>query len=192
MNDLLLPQQSVNLSFFGKHWGWFLLWGIIILLLGMAAIVATTSATFLTVILLGMLIGIGGIVIIIDSFTFWWHQWSGFFLHLAMGILYLIVGSLLFTKPVAASVYLTLLLGVFYTLVGIFRISYSLLVRAPQWGWNLFNGIISLLIGFLIMASWPASSLYIIGLFVGIDLLFCGWAYIIAALAGRKIVSKTI
>lgn len=178
------PFQLAN---FSKNWAWFFIWGIVLVLLGVLAISATTWTTLFSVVFLGFVLLGSGIVILINSFTFWWGKWGGFFLHLIMGFLYAAVGILLIKSPILASVSLTWFLGIFYTVLGVFRIGYSLSVHGPQWGWNFFNGIITLILGILIMASWPASSLYIIGLFVGIDLLFCGWAYIMAALSARTL-----
>jgi uncharacterized membrane protein HdeD (DUF308 family) len=102
-----------------------------------------------------------------------------------MGILYVVMGAMLIYSPILGSISLTLLLGIFYLMIGMFRLGYSWSMKSPRWGWNLFNGILCLLIGVLILASWPGSSLFIIGLFVGIDLVFAGWAYVMAALAAR-------
>lgn len=171
---------------FSKYWGWFLTLGIVLLCLGMLAIGLSTLTTLITVIILGMIIFAAGVIIIVDTFKFWWRKWGGFFLHLAMGILYLLVGIMLFANPLAASISLTLLLGIFYIVIGVFRIIYSLSLKSPRWGWSFFNGLISLLLGMLITANWPMSSLFIIGLFVGIDLFFCGWTYIMLALFAQN------
>lgn len=175
---------------FGKNWGWFLLWGILLLILGIFAISATTLTTLISVIFLGFVILISGIIVIIDSFSFWWRKGSGFFFHLLMGILYFIVGVMLVKSPLVGSLSITLLLGVLYTVMGIFRLIASMSLRSPRWGWGFLNGIISLLLGILILSSWPQSSLFIIGLFVGIDLIFTGWAYIMASVAARSLMNN--
>lgn len=177
--------SSIDLSVFSKHSGWFLLWGILVTLLGLAAISAAFTATMISVIFLGILILIAGSIIIFDSFTFWWGKWSGFFWHLLMGVLYFAVGFLMIDNPILGSVSITFLLGVFYLIVGLFRIIFAASSRLPHWGWGFFNGLISLLLGVLILASWPGSSLFIIGIFVGIDLVFCGIAYIMAAMTAK-------
>jgi len=171
---------------FSKHWAWFLVWGIALAALGIFAVSATALTTLVTVFLLAFVLIISGIVLIIDAFSFWHGKGRGFPLHVIMGILYLVAGAILIKNPVAGSVSITFLLGTFYILLGIFRIIYSLSMQLFNWGWSLINGIITLLLGVLIMESWPESSLYIIGLFVGIDLFFCGWAYIMVAFAARR------
>lgn len=181
------PLDKMYLKAYSKNWGWFFLWGIALFILGMTAIGATTFTTLFSVIFLGSLLLLGGVIIIIDAFSFWWHKWSGFFLHLIIGIFYCAIGVMLIQSPAIASISITLLLGIFYLAVGIFRLIYSLSLRTPMWGWGFFNGLISLLLGILILASWPASGLFIIGLFVGIDLLFCGLSYIMTAFAARSL-----
>jgi len=179
--------QQMYLQAYSKNWGWFLIWGIALLILGIIAIGATTLTTLFSIIFLGSLIFLGGVFIIIDAFSFWWHKWSGFLLHLIIGLLYCGIGVMLIQRPAVASISITLLLGIFYIAVGIFRLIYSLSLKTPRWGWGFFNGVIELLLGIFILASWPASGLFIIGLFVGIDLIFCGMSYIMTALAARSL-----
>lgn len=170
-----------------RYWGGFFLWGLLLLILGIVAVSATVFTTMVTMVFLGVLILLGGVVIIVDAFSFWWGKWSGFFLHLIMGVLYVIFGFMLIENPILGSISITLLLGVFYLMLGIFRIIDSLSLKVLQWGWSFFSGLIALLLGILILANWPSSSLYIIGLFVGIDLIFIGWAYMMTALYARSL-----
>ena len=170
----------------GRNWGWFLLWGIALVILGIIAIGSAVVTTMLSIILLGFLILIGGVIIIVDSFAFWWPKGNGFALHIILGILYMLVGITFINNPVSGSISLTLILGTFYIVIGIIRIVYSVTIRLLRWQWNLLNGIVSLLLGILIIAYWPMASLYIIGLFVGIDLIFCGLAYINASLSAKS------
>lgn len=173
-----------------KNTGWFLFLGIILVILGLAAISAAVFTTIVSVMLLGALLLVGGIFVLIDSFKFWWQKWTGFILHALMGILYIIAGIYLIQNPLLASVTLTLLLGIFYAIIGIVRIVESFTFRLIGWKWLLFSGLISLLLGILILTNWPQASLYIIGLFVGIDLLFAGWAYIITSLTAKEVEEK--
>jgi uncharacterized membrane protein HdeD (DUF308 family) len=186
--DIIMNTKRFNntyLNAFSKNWAWFLIWGIALVVLGVIAISATLATTVISVIFLGFLLLIAGILMVVDACSFWWHKWGGFLLHLILGILYLFVGIMLVQSPILASISLTLFLGIFYFIIGLFRLIYSLTLRTPNWGWSLFNAVISLLLGILILTSWPQSGLFIIGLFVGIDLLFTGWAYIMVSLAGR-------
>jgi uncharacterized membrane protein HdeD (DUF308 family) len=165
---------------------WFFLWGAALLILGILAIAFTTFTTLLSVYLLGCIILASGIVIILDTFVFWRGKSSGFWLTLGMAILYILAGSTILYNPIFAAAYLTLLLGALYFALGFFRLFYSVSLRTPHSSWNLFNGLISLLLGALILAQWPASGLYIIGLFIGIDLIFAGWTYLMIGFAARR------
>ena len=165
----------------------FLAWGIALVILGLLAIFYSTFTTLLSIVVLGFVIFVAGAFIIVDTFSFWWGKWTGFFLHLLMGILYLAAGLMLINSPVMGSISITLLLAILYIIVGFFRIVYSMSMRMPRYGWSLFNGIITLLLGILILAQWPMTGLFIIGLFIGIDLVFCGWAYIMSAMAARSL-----
>lgn len=81
---------------------------------------------------------------------------------------------------------MTLLLAAYFTVAGIFRIVDALSLRLPHWGWALANGIITLIFGILVWAQWPVSGLWIIGMFIGIDLIVTGWTQVMLALAVRK------
>lgn len=179
--------KNRDLSFFRRGSTWFSLWGIALIALGIAAIYASTLTTMVTVFLIGLVLFIGGVVVAIDTFTFWWSRWDGFLVHLLMAIIYLVAGFLLMKSPLLGSISITLFLGVMYIILGIFRIAYALSMRMLRWGWSLFNGVLTLLLGLLILANWPASSLFILGLFVGIDLLFLGWAYLMIGVAAKSI-----
>lgn len=166
-----------------KNWFWFFLWGVLITFSGVVCIGASGMATLISVMFLGFIILFAGLVVIIDTLTFWRNKWPGFPLHLIIGLIYAGVGLYLLAKPVAGSISLTLLLGIFYVCLGAFRLASTISMRLPRWGWSFFNAIVTLLLGFLILSDWPASSMFIIGLFVGIDLVFTGWAYIMMALS---------
>lgn len=158
-----------------------MLWGIALVILGGVAIYISTLTTLVSVILLGSLILIGGIFVIVDSGRFWRGTWGGFLTHLFIGILYLVVGSMLIVNPLNGAISLTLLLAIFYIMLGLFRMGGALAFGLPKKGWIFIGGLIALLLGILILIHWPTSSLFIIGLFIGIDLLFTGFSYIFAA-----------
>ncbi|MCS5710089.1 HdeD family acid-resistance protein [Candidatus Berkiella aquae] len=187
MNSMI---KSFDKAGFIQNWGWFLAWGLILFCLGLAAIGAAIFTTLLSVMFLGGLFIFGGVIIVIDSFHYWKGTGKSFYLNLLMGILYFAFGLMLIINPLVGAATLTLLLSVLFVLLGMARIMYASSTRFPQWGWMLFSGILTLVLGILIVVGWPASSLYVIGLFIGIDLVFGGWAYIMAALMGRMLVKK--
>jgi uncharacterized membrane protein HdeD (DUF308 family) len=169
--------------------GWFLAWGVTLLVLGIIAVSAATFTTLLSVIFIGTLIAISGAIILINTFLFWQRKWPGFLLHLVMSLLYLFIGMMLISNPLLGSATLTLFFGVFLLLVGVSRIIYSLSVRVIRWQWSFINGFISLLLGILIITNLPSVSLFMLGLFIGIDLIFCGIAYIMMALGARALLA---
>src|SRR5207248_4407466 len=89
-------------------------------------------------------------------------------------------------SPGAAAAVLTLLLAAYFLVAGLFRIAVALAVRFPHRGWDLFGGAVAALLGVLIAAEWPSSAAWVIGTFLGIDLLLRGWAWVMLALAVRQ------
>jgi uncharacterized membrane protein HdeD (DUF308 family) len=167
-----------------RNWGWLLALGILMVLLGLFAIAAPVVATIAVQIMLGWLLVIGGIAQGVHAFMV--KGWAGFLLALLSAILYLVVGILLLINPVAGAVALTIIFAAFLVVEGIFKIVMALRVRDHRgWGWLLASGIVSLILGALIWAQWPSSALWVIGLLVGIQLVFTGWALVMLALAAR-------
>jgi uncharacterized membrane protein HdeD (DUF308 family) len=158
--------------------------GVLLIVVGLVAISASFIATLATVVILAILLMIGGIVEIVDAFL--GRGWRGFWLHLLFGILYLVMGFIMVQRPLAAAAIFTLVLAAFLLVGGIFRIIVSLMERFHGWTWVLLNGIITFILGFLIWQEWPEAAYWVIGLFVGIDMLFDGWSLVITALTIRS------
>jgi uncharacterized membrane protein HdeD (DUF308 family) len=113
-------------------------------------------------------------------------EWRGFLLELLSAVLYLGVGLMLLVDPLKGALALTLILAVFLLVEGIFKIITAFRVRDHRgWGWLLASGIVSVVLGVMIWAQWPASGLWVIGLLVGIQLLFTGWSLVMLALVAR-------
>lgn len=176
-----------HLPVFSNNWRRFMLWGIALILLGLFAISASAFTTLISVVALGFLFFIGGAVMVTDTLSFWWGKWGGFFLHLVISALYLYVGLTLIGQPAASAAALTMLLGLFYLVIGAFRIGIACSLQVPGWGWNLLSGIIAFLLGILIITNWQEASMFIIGLFVGVDLIFVGWTYVMASLTAKTL-----
>jgi len=172
-----------------NYWGWFLALGIAMVVIGTFAIgwaciaTLTVTATWL----FGFLLLGAGIAEIINAF--WVGRWSGMLLHLLIGVLYVVVGFLVIDQPETAAVQLTLFIAFFLMISGIFRIVGAVSERFVGWSWVLLNGAVSFFLGLLIYKQWPSSSLWVIGLFIGIDLIFNGWAWIMLAIAARRTAS---
>ena len=180
----MFAKNFFDLEELRKNWRWFLFLGFIFIALGLAAVSTAAFVTLISVIFLGAMLLVGGIIQII--YAFWMREWSGFFLSLLAGILYAVVGLMLTGNPTAAELSLTLLLAAFYMVGGLFRIVGSIMMRFEQWGWALVSGVIKFTLGMLIWLGWPQTALWVFGLFIGIDLIFYGWFWVLLALAARN------
>lgn len=180
----LFAKNFASVEQLRRQWNWYLIFGIIMIILGVLAIGASTTVTMASMVFLGALLLIGGIVQIGYAFTV--TKWSGFFLSLFAGILYAVVGFMLIAHPTASALSLTLLLAAFYIVGGLFRIIGSLATRFDHWGWALLSGVVTLVLGLLIWGGWPETGLWVFGLFIGIDLIVYGWFWVMLALAARN------
>ena len=140
-------------------------------------------ASLAAAVAIGILLLLAGVGEVIGAF--WCRGWSGFFLELLSGVLSIVVGLLFLRAPLNALAALTLLIACFLMVGGIFKIVAALSYRFAAWGWSLASGIIDLILGVMIWQEWPASALWVIGLFVGINLLFRGINWIALGLALR-------
>ena len=103
------------------------------------------------------------------------------------GILYLVTGFVISERPGASAMVMTLFIAATFIVLGAFRITSAIALRFPQWGWVLLNGIITMMLGVVIYRHFPESALWVIGLIVGIELLFNGLSWIMLSIAVRKI-----
>ena len=101
------------------------------------------------------------------------------------------VGGQLVARPFIGTEALTLLLGSFFLVGGIFRVVAAMTLRLHHWGWIMLNGVVTSLLGLLVLAEWPKSGLFVIGLFVGIDMLFNGWTWVMLSLGLRCLPATT-
>jgi uncharacterized membrane protein HdeD (DUF308 family) len=166
------------------NWGWLLALGLVEVAVGMAALVMTVTATLATVIVLGVLALVGAAGEVLS--VFWARRIEEGLVHLLIGLLYGAFGVLVLANPGVAAVTLTLLLAVMLIAGGLVRVVIALAARFRGWGWALAGGLVSVLLGGLIWAGWPEASLWVIGTFVGIDLIFIGWHWVALALAARS------
>lgn len=168
-----------------RNWGWLLALGIVQILAGFMALVLTVAAAYITVVVIGFLAIVGAVGEVLS--VFWARRWEERLLHLMLGVLYGAFGVLILANPGLAIVTLTLILAVMLIVGGMFRVAVAAAGRFDGWGWAVVGGLVSILLGVLIWAGWPESSLWVIGVFVGIDLIFMGWMWVAVALALRKV-----
>ena len=182
--------QAVEDDLYGlkKNWVWFLVLGIALCVIGLFAISTSFITTLITVTVFGMLILAAGIVQAVSAFSS--PKWSGLFLSLVIGLLYIVVGLMLIDSPAQAAAGLTLLIAVFLMVGGVFRVASSLALRFRHWGLCLLNGIISLMLGVIIwrhLLGGELGALRVIGIFVGIEILLSGASWIAFALTAKNL-----
>jgi uncharacterized membrane protein HdeD (DUF308 family) len=168
------------------HWGLFLFEGIMLVILGAAAIILPTVATLAFTLVIGWLFLIAGGVGLVT--TFWMRNAPGFWWALVSAIISIAAGIVLIRWPINGTVSLTLLLIAFFVVEGIATLMYAFDHRAQlsgRWGWMLASGIVDLILAGIIFAGLPGTAEWALGLLVGINMLFGGTAMIGMALAAR-------
>src|SRR5437588_10516858 len=169
-----------------KASGWSMLWGILMFICGILAICLPLASSIGLVIVLAWLILFAGIAHLI--FAFQSHSIGGVLWQVLLAIVYAIAGIYMLMNPLLGVLTLTLVLAVFFLFEGILEIVlYFRIRRIPYAGWVLFDGIITLILGALIWAQWPSSSVWVIGTVVGIRLIFSGISRFMLSLAARDI-----
>jgi uncharacterized membrane protein HdeD (DUF308 family) len=180
MNDGLLNAEIREVR---EHRTWFLVMGILLIIIGTIAVGSAFGATMVSMIFLGWVLIISGLFELIHAIAR--RQWKGFFISLIGGVLYAVAGAIVLGNPGIAAITLTLLVAMILIAAGTFRVVVALTATMEHRGWLLFNGLISLLPGVLIWRSWPVSGLWVIGLFIGIDVIIDGWTEIMLAMVAR-------
>jgi uncharacterized membrane protein HdeD (DUF308 family) len=165
-------------------WPWFLILGICLMVVGVLAMGAPLLTSLATVGILGGLLLAGGVVQIVNAFMA--RSWGGFFGHLLAAILHVIVGVLFIERPLRAAEALTLMLAVAFLVGGLFRVIVAFQGNFSGNLWVLLNGVITFALGVAIWRRWPEASYWVIGLFVGIDLIFNGWTWVMLALVVKS------
>jgi uncharacterized membrane protein HdeD (DUF308 family) len=168
------------------HWVMFLIEGIILVVLGLLAIVIPVVATIAVTIFLGWLFLISGVVGLFT--TFWARHAPGFWWALVSAVLAIAAGIVLLGWPVSGVISLTLLLIVFFVIEGVASILYALEHKkelSGQWAWMLVSGIIDLILAAIILSGLPETALWVLGLLVGINMVFGGTSLIAMALGAR-------
>ena len=163
------------------NWFWFVILGASLVVLGIVAMGSVVITSLAVAAAIGVLLLLGGAAEAVGAF--WCRGWSGFFLELLSGVLSVVVGLLFLRAPLGALASLTLLAACFLMVGGLFKVVAAVAYRFAAWGWSLASGIIDLILGLMIWQGWPESSLWVIGLFVGINLIFRGFNWIALGLA---------
>jgi uncharacterized membrane protein HdeD (DUF308 family) len=164
-------------------WPMLLILGICLVLIGTMAIISSFIATLATVTILGTLFFVGGVMQLVNAVTC--RAWRGFVVHLLVGVLEAVVGLIMMNHPLSTAAALTLMVAAALMVSGTMRIVVAAVEHFHGWAWVLVNGFVSLLLGIAIWRHFPGDVVWVIGLFVGIDLIFSGWSWIGLAIGIR-------
>jgi uncharacterized membrane protein HdeD (DUF308 family) len=177
--DVRIPAEIVN------NWGWFLAFGIALVLLGVLAIVRSVAATVVSMLFFGWLLLFAAGIEVVQAIMV--GKWAGLFQHWLSAALFGVLGALIIWRRMVTAEILTLLIGAFFLVAGAFQLITPFVISLPEWGWHALNGLITFVLGILILAQWPVSGLWVIGLFLGIELVFYGAAWVAVALRLRAV-----
>ncbi|MCW8470166.1 DUF308 domain-containing protein [Fluoribacter gormanii] len=177
-NELYTP------STLRRNWGWLLGLGILLVFLGCIGLSMVIGLTLVSMYFFAALLIISAISHFIDIFKH--RDWKGIFWQTIIAVLYLIGAGVVLYDPFLASTLITALLAGVLIVIGITRIILAFSLKDSKgWGWLLFAGIIAIILGVLIIMQWPVSGLWVIGMFIAIDMIVNGWTYIFIALSVR-------
>jgi uncharacterized membrane protein HdeD (DUF308 family) len=169
-----------------KNARWLILFGIMEIIIGVLAITAPLVAGLAVTLMVAILLLLAGLSRTIGALKA--GSWGAGILGFLVGVLALAGGVIMLARPGAGLAWITWLLSVYFFVVGLSGIALALKIRPhPGWGWRLFNGILSLLLGVLIMRHWPLSGAWAVGVLVGIHFLSSGWIMLFMGLSIRRL-----
>lgn len=172
VTELQQKQQEI-LEYLQQHWRLFLAEGIFLMLLGFAAIIIPQIISVVIVIFLGWIIVLAGAMHLGRALLF--RSMPGFGLWLGLGILQIVVGVLLIADPIAGVLTLTMMMALFFASEGVIKIYLALMLRPlPHWNFMLFSGITALVFAVLILAFWSETAHWLLGLFLGTNMVILG------------------
>ncbi|MBA2949316.1 HdeD family acid-resistance protein [Streptomyces sp. PSKA28] len=170
-----------------RSFGWLAAFGAVLVLAGLVGLVYTAIATLTSMLLFGWLLLVGGFIGLLHAVQ---SRGSSFFwLGAVVAALNLAAGVVVIRHPEGAAEALTMFAALLFLTGGVFRLVGGLVVRGPQFGWTIVQGAFGILLGVLVLIEWPGNSLYVIGTFFSLALLFDGLGLIASGIGGRRIVS---
>ena len=189
---MTIPHEATELSAkmreaVRQHWRAFLIEGILLVLLGLAAIIVPPAASLAFTIIIGWLFLISGVAGL--ALTFWAREMPGFWWSLISAALAVLAGFILLAQPAQGTLTLTIVVGAYFLAEGVATIMYALEHRrelSGRWSWMLVAGLMDILIAAIIIAGLPGSATWVLGLLIGVNLLFGGATLIGVALAARN------
>lgn len=179
-NKVLSIERSMQ-----RDWGWLFVLGLIFIILGCLGLSMEVGLTLVSMIFFGVLLILGGLSQLFDVFKS--KEWEAAFWHALVAILYIFGGMLVVYDPFLASTLITAILAGLLIVIGISRLVMAFKLHGKAgWIWLVLAGIVGIILGLLILMQWPLSGLWVIGLFIAIQMIVDGWSYVFVALAIRR------
>ncbi|MGW0311000.1 HdeD family acid-resistance protein [Streptomyces flavidovirens] len=170
-----------------RGFGWLTVLGAVLVVGGIVGLVYTGVATLTSMLLFGWLLLVGGLVGLLQAVQ---SRGSNFFwLGVVVAALNLAAGIVVIRHPESTAEALTMFAALLFLTGGVFRLVGSVVVRGPQFGWTLVQGAFGVLLGLFVLFDWPHSSLYVLGCFFSLALLFDGLGLIAIGMGGRQMVN---
>jgi uncharacterized membrane protein HdeD (DUF308 family) len=167
-----------------SRWAWIVAFGVLCSVLGLVALALVNATTIASVFLIAIfIILVGGSEIVVGFNS---HVWSNRLVLVLLGLLYVVVGSFALANPLTGAAGFTLFLGASLFATGVLRIFFGAKIPHGPSGYVIFAGVITTLLGLLILFGWPENSVFVLGLFLGVDLLFYGASWVVFGLSLRR------
>jgi uncharacterized membrane protein HdeD (DUF308 family) len=165
---------------------WLVAVGALYAVLGVVGLFWLALSTLVSVLFFGALALVGGILQLVQSFS--GHGRHTLTAGTVLGVLYIVTGLLVLTNPLASSLLLTVLLAGALCALGVVRVVFALQhERSRYWNWSVLSGALSIVIAFLIVMQWPVTGLWVIGLFISVEMLCHGISAIALAMGKKSI-----
>jgi len=175
------PAPADGIKALRAKWGWIFALGVISVVAGVLALGSVVVATEAAVMIVGVMMLSAGFAEIVAAFGV--RDWGHFLFWMLLGVFYSLAGFVCLADPFEGATILTLL-GVLLAIIGLLRIYLSTLMQhGTPWGWVAFSGVLSFLVGLMIIGGWPSSSFFVLGLLLGMDLIYIGTTWVAMGLA---------
>ena len=183
------PAVKKAASTVDRNWSWLLGLGILFVVFGFLGLSSVVGVTLISIVFIGFMFLVGGVLQLVDASRS--RQWQPAVWHGLIAIMYFVGGCFVIWDPVLASTVITALIGWTLVVIGIIRLMMAVSLHGKQgWFFTLVASLAAIILGGIILMQWPLSSLWVIGMFISIELLLNGLSYVIMALAMRTQLNK--
>ena len=167
------------------NWGWLMFMGVALTILGIIGLYMAGTLTIVSILWFGLLVSAGGVLTLIDAFRA--EGWKAKLWQILIALAYIVAGIVMVMNPGASAAWFTMFIAAFLFISGIFRVVIGFQIRdeVKGWAWTVFGGIASIVLAFMIFAQWPLSGLWVIGLFIAIEMIMQGTSMISIAMAAK-------